>query len=132
MLAIADMRRMRRLYANLAFADYSSSFRELVRGASGVITINSTAGLEAAILGVPVIVLGEGIYRDAPFTHTVTDFAALTDMLTSILVDRPTPKAEDIVELITCVLYHTEVAETVDDEATVAAISRGIMTRVAR
>lgn len=44
----------------------------LVRHAAGMITINSTSGLSAVAHGIPLLVTGEAIYSNTPFSHTAS------------------------------------------------------------
>lgn len=48
-------------HPHILFANGNST-QALIEGAAGVITVNSTAGLEAALLGRPVLALGQAFY----------------------------------------------------------------------
>lgn len=130
MIPIGEIRRIRSLYRNVQYVDYSVPFADIVGKASGVITVNSTAGLEAAILGVPVVTLGEGFYCGAPFARSVSNLADLTDTLGQLMVHRPESSLDDVQQVLARLFYHSESAEDLDDSAVVDCISRGILARV--
>lgn len=130
MMPIADVRRLLKLYKNIEYADYRVNFSDIVTKASAVITINSTSGLEAAILGVPVITLGEGFYRGTGFVKDVFYFGELTSILSSCLNDDNKPNIRDVNETLTKLLYYSEIAESDSDKDINDAIVRGIVERV--
>lgn len=130
MLPIKDLRMLKRKYPHIRFVDYSIPFSELIHQASGVITINSTAGLEAMIHGVPVITLGDGFYGDESFVHRVRDFSELTDVFKTILAEPKSPTQEQVVDLLARLLYESEPepGDYVDDIS--KCLSDGILRRI--
>jgi hypothetical protein len=51
---------------NVRFVDPSYNIKDLIVKSKGLITVNSTAGFEAAVLGRPVYLLGRVFYEDFP------------------------------------------------------------------
>jgi hypothetical protein len=132
MLPVRDVRRLQRLYPSVRYVDYSVPFSSLVKRCRGVIVINSTAGLEAAIHGVPVVVLGDCFYDRARFVRKITDLADLTDCLKSLLVDSVDFDVDDVEAVLAELVRATETAASFGDAAIVQAIGRGIRTRLAQ
>nr|VFJ94294.1 MAG: Methyltransferase domain-containing protein [Candidatus Kentron sp. H]VFJ94838.1 MAG: Methyltransferase domain-containing protein [Candidatus Kentron sp. H]VFK01303.1 MAG: Methyltransferase domain-containing protein [Candidatus Kentron sp. H] len=58
-----------------------NSTQSLIDGARAVITINSTVGLEAALLGKPVITLGQAFYSIPGIAHHVENKSELKNIL---------------------------------------------------
>lgn len=129
MLPIRDIRSLREAYPAVTFVDYSVPFEAVARRARAIVTLNSTAGLEAAIHGTPVVALGDGFYSDSDFVVRVSDPADLTASLSRLLVADARPRREQIEALLGRVFYHCEAAPSRDDRAIVACISGGIVER---
>lgn len=131
MMPIGDIRRMVTLYPNTSYADYTVRFSEIVDSARGVITINSTAGLEAMIHGVPIVMLGEGFYRDEPFVRRVEYLAELSDTLKDVLLQPMIPTEDEVVDLIARLIYETEPEPDIEGADRLAYVLSGIKRRVA-
>lgn len=130
MLPITDIRRLKRLYPNVVYVDYSIRFEDIVGNANGVITINSTAGLEAMIHGIPVIVLGEAFYRGQQLTYDIKYFAELTNVLKDILISPKIPTEEEIINLVARLIYETEPEPDVHGNDVSSYIVNGIIRRI--
>ncbi|MCK4818947.1 hypothetical protein KA005_24450, partial [bacterium] len=130
MLPISDIRRLKRLYHNVTYVDYTVRFDEIVGNARGVITINSTAGLEAMIHGVPVIVLGEAFYRGQPFVYNIEYFPELTNVLKDILVRPRIPTEEEVIDLVARLIYETEPEPDINGNDISSYILNGIKRRI--
>lgn len=66
-----------RRHDNLALLPPGTNNYEVLRAAEAVVSVNSKSGAEAALLGKPVLVLGDAFYRDSPL---VTPVEKLTDV----------------------------------------------------
>ena len=71
---------------NIVMLDVRENGIEISRKAAGIVSIAGTSGLEAAILGKPVITFGRhNLYSILPHVMTVTDQSQLKDYLERIL-----------------------------------------------
>ncbi|WP_233260840.1 hypothetical protein [Pedobacter sp. HMWF019] len=68
---------LRKKYGNVKFIYGRESGRKLMKNVNSIVTINSTAGLDAAIIGKRVFVLGEVFYKKFPGIQAVN---ALNDL----------------------------------------------------
>jgi hypothetical protein len=83
-------------FKNVLFVNMSENGLAVVKEADAVVTISGTSGLEAAILGKPVIIFGRhNIYRDLPHVFTVTNESQLKGYLANALKSRQTPHRID-------------------------------------
>lgn len=96
MIGAVDAQRLIELterYDNLVLLPPSTNNYEVLRAAELIVSVNSKSGAEAALLGKPVLVLGDAFYRDADLVRSlnnVTDLpAAIRDM-----VEQPPPSPE--------------------------------------
>ncbi|MGM0411839.1 MAG: hypothetical protein ACQERG_00820 [Pseudomonadota bacterium] len=62
---------------------------ELIRGAEGVVTINSSVGLEALLLEKPVLALGEALYAIPGVAEQVREPGGITAWLRAVADGRP-------------------------------------------
>jgi hypothetical protein len=60
---------------------------DLTENSSGIITITGTVGLEAALYGKPVIMLGDAFFACYDLTYKATDFKELPALLKKALVE---------------------------------------------
>jgi capsule polysaccharide modification protein KpsS len=79
---------------------------ELIQHAQGVITINSTTGFEALIMGKPVITFGHDFYCRDDIVHTIRDHNLLPGILITSLNDDEIKK-EDINKFVSLVYSNT-------------------------
>ena len=81
------LQRARESLGDLLFidADNTSNTYELIRAADICVTINSQAGLEAALLGKEVVLCGRSFYGGLGFTHDADDADTLALNLTRVL-----------------------------------------------
>ncbi len=70
----------RKISAHPAVKVISPNFniKSLIRSSRGVITVNSTAGYEALLLGKPVYMLGHAFYEDFSNVHKLQNFSDIT------------------------------------------------------
>jgi hypothetical protein len=78
-----------------ALAPIDASGPELARGSRVTVTITGTAGLEAAVAGVPVLSFGEhNFYNCLPHVHVMRDLAGLRGLLRR-LIEAPADRERD-------------------------------------
>lgn len=71
---------------NVVLIDSKENNKELINKSAGVITLTSTVGMEAAILGKPVYVLGDVFYDYHPFVREVGGFEELRNRISADLI----------------------------------------------
>jgi hypothetical protein len=84
---------------NLHLVDWTTPARTILDRARAVVTVNSTAGFEALVLGLPVVTLGKSHYRGRGLTYDVTDPAALPEVLRAA-VHGPPPDPDRVERLV--------------------------------
>lgn len=77
--------RLKRRYDNLVLLPPSTNNYRVIRAADLVVSVNSKSGAEAALLGKPVLVLGDAFYRSAPMVRAVDDPAQLRPAIREML-----------------------------------------------
>lgn len=76
---------------NVRLIDPRTHPHQLIRASRGVITVNSTAGFEAIVLGKPVITLTRSYYSDKGLTTDVRDLSVLAAGIRAGLARPPDP-----------------------------------------
>jgi Capsule polysaccharide biosynthesis protein len=84
-------------YPGVQLVDPFAAAREFIEAADLVISIQGTMGLEAALLGKPVIMLGESPFSLLPSVSSIGTLADLPDLITSKLAE-PAPDRGRIVD----------------------------------
>ena len=74
---------------NVVLIPFSGNVESLVRKSSGVITLNSTVGMEAALSGKSVYILGNALYFYHPLCKKVENFDELKDKIKGDLSSSP-------------------------------------------
>ncbi|MEM1165589.1 MAG: hypothetical protein AAGI30_04790 [Planctomycetota bacterium] len=87
MIPTPRWRRLLKDFPSVRLVQPSTPLRELIPRSIGLISINSTAGVEALALDRPVVTLGESAYRGSGLTHDVTAASTLPMALTGALGD---------------------------------------------
>jgi hypothetical protein len=81
-----------RQYDNLHVIEPGTNNYQVLGRAGAIISINSKSGAEAAMLGKPVLVLGDAFYKDSPLVIRVRALQDLPTALTEALGQAPTPE----------------------------------------
>lgn len=82
---------------NVVLISPYESVENLIKKSQGVITLTSTIGLEAALTGKPVYVLGDVFYSHHPLCQKVKSFEELKEKIKTDLIEKPLFKnLEDI------------------------------------
>ena len=82
---------------NIILISPRENMENLVKNSSGVISLTSTVGLEAALVGKPVYVLGDVFYSYHPLCRKVKNFEELESRIREDLIDMKMPASlEDI------------------------------------
>jgi len=96
MIGAVDARRLRELlrrYDNLRLLSPSINNYAVIRKASAVVSINSKSGAEAALLGKPVLVLGDAFYGASSLVYKLNNIQDLPIALSTLL--KPPQKTID-------------------------------------
>jgi hypothetical protein len=120
-----------RYYPRIYYISADTRLGDILPKTAALITINSTAALEALVNDIPVITMGEAFYRGTGLTYDVTYPLELPHLLTSVITD---PKRENRQELllktVSGLLRETVPApgqiEPDDDKNFLAVIAEGI------
>lgn len=72
---------------NVRFVNPGYNLKKLLKKSKGLITVNSTAGFEAAVLGVPVYLLGRVFYEDFPNVKKLNGFSDIKNISCDAQVD---------------------------------------------
>jgi capsule polysaccharide modification protein KpsS len=92
---------------NVMMIDPIVPIRPLIRSSKGVITVNSTAGFEALIYGVPVITFGHDFYCKNSLCRVIRDLNDLAQTLYDVINNVSLPKRDSVQEYIKTVYANT-------------------------
>jgi hypothetical protein len=104
-LPVSRLLALQRRIPNLHLLHPSVPAVNVLRQVAGVVTLNSTTGFEALVLGKPVITLADSPYRGFGVTYDVRDPATLPTVLAEAL-RAPGPDQADVGRLIA---YYIEI-----------------------
>lgn len=104
----------------------------VLRRAAAVVTVNSKSGAEAALLGRPVVALGDSFYRESPLVERADGRADLGAALRRAM-RRPAPSTEEIGRYFQEVWDESHVGELHDaDPANCAHFADSLRTFLGR
>lgn len=83
---------------NVVLISEKENVENIIKDSSGVITLTSTVGLEAALVGKPVYVLGDAFYSYHPFCRIPQNFKELKKQIEKDLAKKP-PDKKDLKEV---------------------------------
>lgn len=108
------------------------SFSELIKKCDGVITINSTAGLEAMIHEVPIFVLGNCFYSQLESVYKVDNFENLLVQFNQCLNNPKRTSRDDVINLLASLfeLSHPKDSKDRNQSDIPEIIFEGIQERV--
>jgi hypothetical protein len=98
-LAVSRLLTLARRLPNLRLIDWQVPARAILDRVQTVVTVNSTAGFEALVLGIPVVTLGKSHYRGRGLTYDVGDPAELPALLRTAIHGAP-PDADRVERLV--------------------------------
>lgn len=81
-------------YKNIKFISPESHLRDVLKISNGMITINSTSGLEALVLNKNILVLGEGYYKSLNSTFTLDEFTNQKEVFESLFTEKKVDTVE--------------------------------------
>lgn len=87
-----------RRYDNLVLLPPSTNNYAVLRTCDAVVSINSKSGAEGALIGKPVIVLGDAFYTNSPIVRTVERVQDLPVVLTEVLSSDAAGAPAEVVE----------------------------------
>lgn len=101
MVGAIDAKRLVQLLArhdNLRLLPPSTNNYEVLPRTDAVVSVNSKSGAEAALLGKPVVVLGDAFYRDSPLVRYVDRLQDLPDAIAATLAPDFQAASPELVE----------------------------------
>lgn len=106
MLLTKRFNSIRKSFSNIVFlpAEYPTS--KLIKEATAIITLTSTAGFEGLISGKPVFVLGRVFYNQCPGASKISSFDDLREQLHAN--EYPKPSKQDITRFIAQMIHYTQ------------------------
>ena len=122
-----------RRYDNLVLLPPSTNNYEVLRHCDAVVSINSKSGAEAALMGKPVIALGDAFYTNSPIVRTVDRVQDLPIALCEVLSRGPSRIEREVVErYLSCVWIGSHPGELYVAEAgNVARFSQSLLAALA-
>lgn len=72
---------LKKKFSNLIFIDGSVSGYDIFKHTKCLVTLNGTAGFEALVCGIPVIMFGQAFYRDCPGVTICENFRDLKQII---------------------------------------------------
>lgn len=137
MIGAVDCRRLRELlrrYDNLHLLSPSINNYEVIRKAAAVVSINSKSGAEAALLGKPVLVLGDAFYGASPLVHKLNNIQDLPSALSTLLNQSQKKITREMIErYFAAVWFHSCPGELyVDDPDNVRIFSQSLIEAITK
>lgn len=80
-LGLAPWRSLRKRYSNLRIIHGRESGRELIKRSGLIVTISSSMGMDALVLGKPVVVCGDVYYQKFPGAQKVSSYKQLAELM---------------------------------------------------
>ena len=118
-----------------SFVSGDTELSDLLEGASGVITINSTSGFEAVIADKPVLLLGTAFYRASGCVYDVDSIDGLAEGVEKLLADplkkqRQKAARETLVKLLNQAWPPPGEVRGMDEVSVDECLAEGIAQRV--
>jgi hypothetical protein len=137
MIGALDAGRLKALlarYDNLLLLPPSTNNYEVLRLATAVVSVNSKSGAEAALLGKPVLVLGDAFYAGSPLVKQVKAVTELPELLAATLAASSSePDRNLTARYFQSVWRHSLAGELyVPEQGNVALFVQSLMTAVAQ
>lgn len=113
-------------YDNLRILDPSSNNYKVISEAQAVVSINSKSGAEAALLGKPVLVLGDAFYKNSPLVTYLNSIENLPKELERLLSNSSRASSDLIIKNYFSAVWGASVIGElyVDDEENLDSFSR--------
>ena len=92
---------------NVKIIDPSTPPVNLIRNSGGVITVNSTTGFEALIMGVPVLTFGHDFYCKGHLCYVVRDINKLSETLIAMINKSDQPDRDTVMDFVKKVYANT-------------------------
>ncbi|ANY18941.1 Capsule polysaccharide biosynthesis protein [Tsuneonella dongtanensis] len=91
---------LKRKYGALRFVHGRQSGRDLIRNSALVVSVSSSAGMDALAIGRQVLVVGEVYYRDWPGATAIRSYAELAEALNYPAYYRPVENRESLIDAL--------------------------------
>ena len=135
MLDYGRLKRILKRRPNVKFVFNSTDIHSLLDNASILISVNSTAALDALVRGIPVITLGECFYKGTGLTYDVEYMYELSDAFKLALLDhKAANRHEMLVSVLSRFLQETypgaDVIEVSDPHERYNLLAQGLMHKI--
>ncbi len=88
---------MGRRYPQLKILPPTTNNYEVIKASRLVVSINSKSGMEALLLGKPIIVLGDAFYTSCPLVRRAENYLSLKDTVATLLRSYQAPQEEVLI-----------------------------------
>lgn len=107
MIPFLDLYLMLKKYKNIHFLGHKENFRSYLEKSIGVITINSTAGLESVINNKPSLVLGDSFYSHTKPFYQTFNLKEVPDILYEMKNEPKLSTKDDVTDVIASIIYQS-------------------------
>jgi hypothetical protein len=131
------LKSMLRHFPNICFVEGDIRLTDILPKTTALVTINSTAALEALSQNIPVVTLGETYYKNTGLTYDVDYMLQLQHVLTEVLADpKKVDRQECLIATLRDLLQETvpapNIIEPNENENFLNLISQGIVSKLER
>ena len=91
---------MGRRYPQLKILPPTTNNYEVIKASRLVVSINSKSGMEALLLGKPIIVLGDAFYTSCYLVRRAENYLSLKDAVTTLLQSYQAPQEEVLIDYL--------------------------------
>jgi hypothetical protein len=118
-----------RRHDNLRLLPPTTNNYLVLRAADSVVSVNSKSGAEAALLGKPVIVLGDAFYRDSPLVQRIDRIQDLPQAIAASLSPQAADAPPDMIERYFTAVWKRSVPGElyVPDDANIQNFTAGLI-----
>jgi hypothetical protein len=102
---------MSRRHPQLKILAPTTNNYEAIKAAGLVVSINSKSGVEALLLGKPVIVLGDAFYSSCALARRVGSYADLKSAIPELLLGYQAPTEDALIDYLSRVWAHSSSGE---------------------
>lgn len=121
---------MARRYPQLKILPPSTNNYDVIKASQLVVSINSKSGMEALLLGKPIIVLGDAFYTSCPLVTYAETYMGLKDAIATLLQSYQPPQEGELIDYLCRVSEASAVGELyVNDERNISEFCDSLIDR---
>lgn len=123
---------MARRYPQLKILPPATNNYNVIKASRLVVSINSKSGMEALLLGKPIIVLGDAFYTSCPLVTRAETYLGLKDAIATLLRSYQPPQEEVLIDYLCQVSQASSVGELyVNDADNISEFCSSLVERTA-